>query len=392
MTPLRILMICPQFRPLLGGYERAAERLSLALAAAGHRVVVVTERRDPAWSSQEWMGDVLIRRLRSVPQRGWHVPSALFSLVVFLLLNARRFDVIHAHQYGWTAAAAIGLGHLFQRPVVLKLTATGPSGILEAVAQSRLSILSAALHRRVDACIATSERGEREAGSLGIPEDRIHLIPNGLDTDRFRPASLTEKVALRARLGLGEGVVALYVGRLSSEKNPLLLLQAWAECFARHANCELVVLGDGPQLTLVREVARGARNVHVRGRVDDPLPWYQAADIYVLPSDFEGLSNSLVEALSCGLPVVSTCVSGSEDVFREADVGELVPVGDSKELSRALERMLADPGRRAACSKRAREVALRRFSIVSVRAGIESIYGMVLRSRRATTTVTGSRR
>ena len=314
--------------------------------------------------------------------------SVSLSLVVFLLLNARRFDVIHAHQYGWSAALAIFVGHLLQRPVVLKLTATGREGILETLRHSRFSALSAVLHRQVDACIATSEWGEQEAGALGIPKNRIHLIPNGLDTDRFCPATPREKSALREQLGLGSGVVALFVGRICSQKNPLLLLKAWTETFARRDNCELVLLGDGPQLELVQDIAKaGARNVRVLGSVDDPLPWYQAADLYLLPSDYEGLSNSLLEALSCGLPVVCTQVSGSEDVFRKADVGELIPVGDEGKLSRAIERMLADPGRRAACGRHARELALRFFSMAIVRSAIESLYAIVLRTCRVPTAI-----
>ena len=132
-----------------------------------------------------------------------------------------------------------------------------------------------------------------------------------------------ERAAAKSELGLGSGPLALYVGRLSPEKAPLVLLEAWSQA-SLGGVAQLAVLGEGPELEAARERAAAVPGVRIVGRVEDPLAWYRAADVYVLPSLDEGLSNSLLEALCCGLPVVATRISGSADVFREADVGTLV--------------------------------------------------------------------
>ena len=373
--PLRVLMVCPQYRPLVGGYERAAERLAAALHARGCEVEVVAERRDPAWPAFEDVDGVPLHRVWSVFQPGLHTLTAVLGLAGFLLRRGRRFDVLHVHQYGWAAAVSIAFGRATGRPVVLKLTATGPDGIRKVVGgpgpQARLL---AALHRRVDACLATSDRSAEEAAEFGIPRERLHRVPNGIDTALFRPLPAAEREALRARLGVAGRNIALYVGRLSPEKNPLGLLEAWA-LLGPPPGALLALAGEGPErdAVAVRAAPLGDA-VRVLGPVADPLAWYQAADLFVLPSIYEGLSNALLEALACGLPVVSTPVSGSEDIFSTADVGVLVPGSNPESLAGGLAALLADPARRARCGGAAREIALAHYSIASVAERVEVIY------------------
>lgn len=376
--PLRVLMVSPQFRPLLGGYERAAEQLSLALAERGHEVVVVAERWNPAWPREERIGPVRVRRTWCVHRRRLHKLTGTASLAGFLLRHGHRFDVIHVHQSGWSAALCVAYGKLARRPVVLKLTATGAGGILVRLGGDRLSGVVSGLHRRVDACIATSARGEQEALRLGIEPAHVWRIPNGVDTDRYRPLPEAQRLALRERLGLSGVTALLYVGRLSQEKNPLGLLEAWAR-LGPPAHGVLVIVGDGPQRDVVasRAAALGA-SVRMTGALDDPLPWYQSADVYVLPSLYEGFSNSLLEALASGLPVVSSPVSGSEDVFGVADVGTLVESAEPGALAAGLGPLLADSEKREHCAVEARRIALARFSLPHVAAEVEALYHAVL--------------
>src|SRR6266571_4708787 len=126
---LAVLMISPQFRPLVGGYERAAERLSGALAEAGISVVVITERRDHAWPAVECIDGYKVRRLWCVYRRHLHTISSLLAFARFLLRHGREFDVWHVHQYGFHAALAMALGKVLRRPVVFKLTSSAAMGI-----------------------------------------------------------------------------------------------------------------------------------------------------------------------------------------------------------------------------------------------------------------------
>jgi glycosyltransferase involved in cell wall biosynthesis len=366
-------MVCPQYRPLIGGYERAAERLATVLARRGHEVQVVTERRDPGWPAVEDVDGVRIERVWCLPRPGLHVPTVLLSVALFLLRRGRRFDIVHVHQYGWLAGLCVLFGALVRTPIVLKTTGTGRFGIASVIGRQKLAGPLRALHRRVDACITTSEEAAAEAAKLGIPAARIQRIPNGVDTDRFAPATAEERAAAKSELGLESGPLALYVGRLSPEKAPLVLLEAWSQASLRGV-AQLAVVGEGPELEAARERAAAVPGVRIVGRVEDPLAWYRAADVYVLPSLDEGLSNSLLEALCCGLPVVATRISGSADVFREADVGTLVDVGDTEGLASALAGLLADPEARQRCAAAARELALRRYSLDQVATDVEKLY------------------
>lgn len=372
--PLRVLMVSPQFRPMVGGYERAAERLSQALVARGHHVTVVAERRDGVWPALERCDGLTVRRLRVTTRPGLHLASGAVALAGFLLVHGRRFDVFHVHQYGWAAAVAVLFGRLFGRPVVLKLTGTEENSILVALRKDWLPPLLEGLHRRIDAFLASSDRVAEEIERFGIPPERIHRIPNGVDVERLRPLPAPERNALRRRLGVEGVTVALYVGRLSQEKNPLGLAEAWRR-LGPPEDARLVFVGDGPEREeLARRAAGCGDSVRMIGSVRDPLEWYQAADLFVLPSIREGLSNSLLEALACALPVVSTPVSGSEDVFAAAEVGVLADGPDAASLAEALQQLLSDSARRTACSVEARRLAVARFSLDRVTADVVSLY------------------
>ncbi|MDG2335485.1 MAG: glycosyltransferase [Myxococcota bacterium] len=379
-------MVCPQFRPLVGGYERAAERLAQELARQGHSVEVVTERRDPSWPGRECSSGVTIHRLWCKPVPRWHTLTSALSLLGFFLRRGRQYDLIHIHQYGPLAALTIAFGQWAGKKVVLKLTNTGHEGLDAALPHSMLGRLVRGLHRRVDACICTSRRAADEAESFGISRSRVSLIPNALDVEYFRPPSVEEKSRARRALGVGDGFLAINVCRLTAQKNQALLVDAWADGVASQADALLAILGAGPLEEKLREqiTRRGLdRSVRLAGQVSDPLPWYWAADLFVLSSDWEGLSNSLMEALCCGLPMLSTRVSGSEDVVEEAPVGRLVDPGDREALRVALEEMAGDSAGRTRSGEAARAYAKNRYALSAIVEQTLALYRGLLGTRRA---------
>ena len=374
---LRILMVCPQFFPTVGGYERAALRLSAKLVARGHQVTVLTERRQRTWPRRDLVEGADVVRLPVIVRRGLHGLTGGLSLAFSLLVRTRRADVVHAHQPGWWAAIAIVVGGLFRTPVVVKVTNTGSRGTAAVLSSSSFATLSRRLHRMADAWLSVSAQGCAELRSLGIPEDRIHEIPNGIDVHAHYPRSMADKREKRTGLGVDTPWLVAFVGRLTEQKDPLLLVDAWPDVVNKNEGATLVFLGDGPLREAIRGRARELgvdASVVVAGQVDNPIDWIAASDIFVLSSQWEGLSNSLLEALACGVPVVSTRVSGSEDVFEKADVGELVPVSSRDELAQAIGRLLGDSERRVICGARARELAEAQYSLGSVVARVETLY------------------
>lgn len=371
-------MISPQFRPILGGYERAAERLALSLADRGNNVCILAERRNRAWPRKEFISRFILYRWWCIYRPHLHILSSVIGLAAELLLIGRRYDVWHVHQYGVHAIVAIIFGKLFGRPVVMKLTSSNEEGFSRMVAKTRMPRLMAATLRRLDAVVALTRETRAEAIEFGIPAPRVHLLGNGVDVVTFAPSDEAARLAMKETLGLGTSAVVLYVGRLSAEKNPCGLLRAWSSVDNNLSDdWKLVMVGEGPEHPAIAALITDlglTDQVIFTGRQDDVARWMRAADIYVLPSRNEGLSNSLLEAMASGLPVVATRVSGVLELVEETGAGLVVDVGDMHGLGRSLVRLARDPELRNDMGKRARRTIESRFAIASVAAAHETLY------------------
>jgi glycosyltransferase involved in cell wall biosynthesis len=187
-------------------------------------------------------------------------------------------------------------------------------------------------------------------------------------------------------LGLVCDRLVLYVGRLSAEKNPLGLLDAWAAVGTKvREGALLAVVGDGPEFDRLRLKAQAtnlAGSVHLAGARSDVATWYRAADFYVICSSNEGLSNTMIEALASGLPVISTRVSGSSILVESPPAGLVVNVGDPVSLADAMGRLLTDPSMRTRLGKNARLAFEGRFSLETLSKQMISVYEE-LRERNA---------
>ena len=224
--------------------------------------------------------------------------------------------------------------------------------------------------RRATGCCATPTRSWRCRGRSGtrcarpaIPAERIRLLPHGVDVERFRPASPDERRALRARLGLPEGVLAVYSGRLLRGKGLETLVDAMALAALPRERCgsSLLGLGRGPARRRAGAPAAGER-ARPRGERDlrraastNVADYLRACDMFVFPSLFEALGIALVEAAACGLPAVASRTGGIVDVIEDGRSGALVPPGRPRTRSAAaLAALAADPERRAAMGREAR--------------------------------------
>jgi glycosyltransferase involved in cell wall biosynthesis len=379
---MRVLMISPEFRPIVGGYERAAERLSTALVKAGIRVVVIAERRDRAWTAIETINGYEIRRLACSYRRHLHTITGLLSFAGFLLRHGRTFDVWHVHQYGFQAALAVALGKVLRRPVALKLMNTGADGITAAMRSGVAAWILGDLHRRVSACIAISAETRAEAIRFGVPSERIHLIPNGLNSRELCPASPEERKVARRALGLKCERLVLYVGRLAPEKNLLGLLDAWAAVDTKvRERALLALVGDGPQRDNVQAKAKAlnlAGSIHLAGQCSNVATWYRAADIYVISSHNEGLSNSMIEALACGVPVISTRVSGSSILLESPIAGLVVDTGNVENLAGAMESLLQNESLRTQFATNARRTFETHFALEVLSKKMIALYKQLL--------------
>lgn len=224
---------------------------------------------------------------------------------------------------------------------------------------------------------------------VGVPESRVTDICNGVDTNAFRPpadraatrAALAARDPGAARILAADAFAVGAVGRLAAVKNPSLLLAAFASLrerdpqFARRAR--LALIGDGP---LAREIraqvaALGLADVTwLAGERDDVPACLQALDLLCLPSLAEGISNVVLEAMSCGVPVVATDVGGNRELIDDGVTGALVPSGDADALAAGIERYFTDAAIARRAGVAARERAVTEFSLDTMIAKYHRVY------------------
>jgi glycosyltransferase involved in cell wall biosynthesis len=219
---------------------------------------------------------------------------------------------------------------------------------------------------------------EREQGiSAGI-KARWEVIPNGVDLERYRPRDRDEA---RWRLGLGPAPLVVCVGRLSRQKGQDVLLQAWPQVSVAAPEAHLALVGTGPAESELR--AGAPRGVTFAGATDDVTSWLAAADVVVLPSRWEGMSLSMLEAMAAGRPLVVSDVPGAREAVT-AGAGAIVPVGDVSALSRAVLDRLRDAGLRRSEGEQARKVAEERFDLQRTLRATVATYEAVLESSGST--------
>jgi teichuronic acid biosynthesis glycosyltransferase TuaC len=294
--------------------------------------------------------------------RAFSVPRYLKSLdglfyaasVAPFLAGLRRrfpFDVIDAHFAYPDGLAAVLLGRLFRVPVMVTLRGSIVRLATYAIHRPQLRWTLA----RAGAIVAVSRSLRDAAVALGQPSHRIRVIPNGVDTERFRPM---DRAAARAACGLpADRTLVLAVGGLYEGKGHHLVVEALPRLVRRRPDLLYTVVGGERPGERYREgleaLARRlgvASHVHLAGpRPPEELPaWYAAADLFCLATRSEGWANCLLEALACGLPVVTTRVGGNPEIVRHGEHGLLVPWGDVPALAAAVEEALVRRWDRAA--------------------------------------------
>jgi glycosyltransferase involved in cell wall biosynthesis len=233
------------------------------------------------------------------------------------------------------------------------------------------------LDRTTDTLVALSSEMMQGLAGVGGAPARSVLIPNGVHV--LPAAGAGPAPAATARCGEPGGAVVLYVGRLEEIKGVRRLLPMWA-ALAQHRTVSLVIVGDGPlRAELEREAAaRGLdRTVRFLGVQPEVTAFYSRADVFVLPSTSEGLSNALLEAMAARLPVVASDIPGNRDVVENGVSGFLVDWSDTGAAAALVGRLLDDAALRRHIGAAARRRA-GRFAITAVAERYGQLYRAVL--------------
>lgn len=377
----RVAMVIQRYLPHVGGAERQLQQLSPRLRARGFDVYIIT-RREAGLLPFEVIDDVPVYRMLSIGPKP--LARLTFTAAAVSQLTRLQPDLVHAHEILAPASIAVRSKAKNKHPVLLKLLRGGPRGDLFKLRRRPYwKSYFANLKRSVDAFITISHEIDRELESLNVPTHQRFFIPNGVDTSRYVPASEEHKQKLRVELALPpQATIVVYAGRLVPEKRVDYLLKIWNAIRANHFDAHLLILGDGMELPRLKGMS--INGVQFAGQVDDAGRYLQAADIFVLPSSTEGLSNSMLEAMSCALPVLSTNVGGAPDVIEQSVHGCLIPPDDIVALQEGVEALLADRALRLKLGTAARKRILSDFSLDSVAERLAALYHRLLNSHPVT--------
>ncbi len=353
-----------------GGAEAQVRTLTAAMRARGQRVTIVAPLTpDGPQAAVSRVDGVPVCRLRYPRLRLIGGPVLWLELAGFLIARRRHYDVWHVHvARSWAVVCALLARRLGKR-MVIKVSG---SWDLEhgALAESAgwLARLPCRSLLRADGWQAISERIGMALLARGIPASRITAIPNAIDTARFR--QVEHPACADPRF--------IFIGRLVEEKDIATLLEAFADVTAIHRNARLTIVGTGPLLdSLVsRASALGIADAVVfAGHRDDIEAMLAEANIGVLASRFEGLSNALLECMASGLPMVASRISGNEDFVRSGENGWLFEPGDRAGLAgRLAAAATLSPGQRRAMGECARATVARKAGVDKVLDSLAALY------------------
>jgi glycosyltransferase involved in cell wall biosynthesis len=348
---MRISVVLPDLRG--GGAERVSLDLAHEFARRGHAVEFALMRMAgeflPEARAAFSVIDLKAPRTRNVPR------------ALARYLRQRRPDAVIANMWSLTVAAVVGRSLSRLRPILLLVEHSTLSRQYRSwgwLQNQTMRFSMWLLYRGADIVSAVSLGVAKDVEELaGLSPGRVKVLHNPI---RSRPPP-TEVAILQAEAlwNCPRGERVLTVGSLKDQKNQSLLLRAFS--YLARPQARLMLLGQGDNEAALRTLAEQlgiADRVIFAGFHSDPTAFYHTADLFALSSDYEGFGNVIVEALSRGLPVVSTdCPSGPAEILENGRYGRLVPVGDAAGLAQAMDAALSETADTEALKRRAADFA-----------------------------------
>jgi glycosyltransferase involved in cell wall biosynthesis len=380
---MRVCLVSRRYWPAVSGMSVYAENLLRELVALGVEVVLVAQYRDDEAGTRVYGGGPPVRvpagvQAVGVPSRGEAVDPADFEGDTDVLVQTverlhaeRPFDVLHA-QYGYPpglavlrAGAALGL------PSVVSIQG-GDGHWVGTCCTTHKAAITQVLDRSTAVLIGAASFRDEVVGHHGTDPGRFRIVPGATDTTRFTPGD-------RPLGDLQDPPVLLFHGRVDRRKGVLDLLDAHDALRADGRDLRLVVSGIGPDLDEVRARTDGRRDVALTGytQPEDAPAVYRSADVFVSPTSSEGFSNTILEAMASGLPVVSTDSVGVIDCLRDGENGLLHEPGDVGALTKLLDRLLDDDALRRRLASTALEEVRERYSWPVLARSVADVYAEV---------------
>ena len=378
---MKIAFLTEKYTPDIGGLAISSDRLTGLLGSAGHhvRVLAPTMNLSPAETRTLSSGGIHVTRFGARKR----VDDTLVDWIELLLEEHRReaFDVIHAYFLAQAGFIAAYDGRYLNVPSIVSARGNDLERAIFDPARAA-HILYALRHASVVTTNATEL--SKKAVAL-VPGLDVVLIPNGIDSEHFKP--LPHNTALAESLSLTNkdprdtsGRVIGFAGELREKKGLRSMLSAYAQV-NKVQPAQLLIVGDvrgGEDRQIIEEFNHSHPNAQIiiTGFVPhhDLPAYYSLMDVFVQPSLRDGLPNAVLEAMACEKAVVGTWVGGIPDVLTDCKNGRLVRANEGNELAKAIEELLRNASLRKKLGSAARQTVISRFTLQSELDGNLAVY------------------
>lgn len=358
-----------------GGPEKTILQSPAYVAAHGMRCAAayIHPDGDDGIDSIKQRADKLDAPLWTIPEKGAFDPRTFRALLN--LCRRENVAVWHGHDYKSNL-----LGLLIQRFYPMKLVTTAHGWTNENVRTRVYYRVDNHCLPRYDQVIAVSPKLQQHCRGLGIDENRLHYIPNAIDTGDYR--KLFNKQRIRWELGVpADQFIIGVVGRLSMEKGVDRAIDLINQLQYRYPNVRLHLVGDGPlREDLQQQVIKDETNGRVRfwGWQRDARRYYEAMDMLLLPSHSEGLPNVVLEAMAMNVPVAATNVGGVGELLDQGRCGVILDNADTTHWADHIEPLIVSQPRREELARRARKRVEEHYSFAQRMQRVIDVYGRVL--------------
>ena len=383
---IRVCGFSYYFPPHFSGAGLYAITLAKEFAKKGVRFIFVTVDNSGLQRTDEYQGFEIHRIVEGRKKHGefalwWNLGKALYSL-------RDRFDIIHAFGSTYRNSAIGPIGKFLGKKSLT--TVSMANNDLRPIAMgTRAGRLQRRFLSCVDRYVSLSHQITDEIRGLPLDFNRATEIPQGVDTHRFYPSNSNECAELRQRLNLPDGPMAIYVGVLDSRKNVKWLVETWLKNREALAEWKLLLIGptsrdacDADLRDRLQSLSlnQGSRDwVILRDFCPKIEDYYRTADLFLLPSQNEGMPNVLLEAMSSGLPCVVTRISGTADLIDHGASGMLFGVNDERSFVDAVAPLVGSGELRKKMGNLARSKIQSRFSCENSAQRYLSLYQSMLR-------------
>jgi len=378
-TPkLRVAMLIQQYLPHIGGAERQIASLAPLLQQRGIDVHVIT-RKNAGLTAYEVIDSVPVHRLPVFKSRA--LASLSYTLHAIKTLFRLKPDVVHAHELLSPTTTALAYRRLRGTPVIAKVLRGGELGDIEKLRRGRTGAMRVkTVSQSVDRFAVISDEIDAELAEIGVSGAHRIRIPNGVDTNRFATSNVEQRIAKRTQLKLANVPLVVFFGRLSKEKNLAQLIDTWPRVRSQHKDAELLIIGDGPERDQLDK--KSSAGTTLMPAIDNVEDYLRAADVFVLPSLTEGMSNALLEAMSSGLACIASRVGAATDLIQTDVNGLLITPGNEDELADALIKTLQSSDYRKTLGDGARRTIESRYSLDSVADKLVEQYRLLSENQR----------